>query len=61
MGLKKTVKRIGKALPVIIAYAPVVADAVRQVKEALKTPKPAQPAADGPPPGAPALPAASAE
>ena len=53
MGLKKTLKRIGKAIPVIIANAPALADAVRQVKEALQKPKAPQPA-----PGAPTPPTA---
>jgi hypothetical protein len=44
MGLKKTLKRISKAIPVIIANAPALADAVRQVKEALQKPKAPQPA-----------------
>ncbi|HEY0147814.1 MAG TPA: hypothetical protein VGB70_02305 [Allosphingosinicella sp.] len=52
MGLKSTVGAVAKVLPVIIAYAPALADLVRQVKEALKKPKaPATPqAADEPVP-----------
>ena len=41
MGLKKTLKGLAKALPVIIAYAPAVIDAVRQVRKAVKAAKPA--------------------
>ncbi|HEY7810064.1 MAG TPA: hypothetical protein VIA98_06765 [Allosphingosinicella sp.] len=39
MGLKSTIGAVAKVLPVIIAYAPALADLVRQVKEALKKPK----------------------
>ena len=41
MGLKKTLKGLAKALPVILAYAPAVVDAARQVSKAVKKPKPA--------------------
>ena len=54
MGLKKTLKRAGKAIPVIVAYAPAVADLVRQVKRALKKPEAPQPAPDTAAPAAPA-------
>jgi hypothetical protein len=40
MELRTIIKGVGKALPVIIAYAPAIADLVRQVKAAFKTPKP---------------------
>ena len=52
MGLKKTLKKLGKAIPVIVANAPAIADAVRQVREALKKPAPARP--DAPAPATPA-------
>jgi hypothetical protein len=39
MGLKSTIAAAAKVLPVIIAYAPALADLVRQVKAALKKPK----------------------
>ena len=50
MGLKRTLKRIGKAIPVIIANAPALAAAVRQVKEALKQSEPVKPAPAEPAP-----------
>ena len=43
MGLKKTLSRLAKAIPVIIAYAPLVVDGVRQLKKAVKKPKPKAP------------------
>jgi hypothetical protein len=62
MGLKTILRGVGKAIPVIVTYLPVIAGAVRQVKEALKPPQPAQPAADAPAPAAPAAaPAVPAE
>jgi hypothetical protein len=54
MGLKKTLRKIGRALPVVAANAPAIAEVVRQVQEALKKPKPVQPAADAPAPAVPA-------
>jgi hypothetical protein len=50
MELRAIIKGVGKALPVIIAYAPAIADLVRQVKAAFKAPKPepkAEPVAAG--------------
>jgi hypothetical protein len=45
MGLKTALKLFGKALPAIIANGPALAEAVRQIKEALKKkPVPAEPA-----------------
>ena len=41
MGLKSTLRKVVRAIPVIIAYAPVIADGVRQVKKAINTPDPA--------------------
>jgi hypothetical protein len=41
MGLKKTLGKLAKAAPVILAYAPAVIDAARQVKKAVKKPRPA--------------------
>jgi hypothetical protein len=44
MGLKTALKLFGKALPAIIANGPAIAEAVRQIKDALqKKPVPAQP------------------
>jgi hypothetical protein len=40
MGLQKKLGRLAKAIPVIVAYVPLVVDAVRQVRKAVK--KPAQ-------------------
>ena len=40
MGLKSTLGKVMKAIPVIVAYAPVIADGVRQLKKAVKPPKP---------------------
>jgi hypothetical protein len=48
MELIKVLKMLGKALPVIIANGPVIVEAVRQIKEALKKPAPAQPVPEGP-------------
>ena len=41
MGLEKTLKRLARAIPVIIAYVPLVVDGVRQVKKAVRKPRPA--------------------
>ncbi len=45
MGLKMTLARLAKAIPVIVAYAPLVIDAGRQVKKAVKKPAPETPQA----------------
>jgi hypothetical protein len=51
MGLKTALKLFGKALPAIIANGPAIAEAVRQIKEALqKKPVPAQPVPQAPVP-----------
>ena len=55
MELLKMLKLLGRALPVIIANGPVIAEAVRQIREALRKPPAPQPVPDGP------VPAASAE
>jgi hypothetical protein len=47
MEMMKVLKLLGKALPVIIANAPVIAEAVRQIREALKKPAAPQPLPDG--------------
>jgi hypothetical protein len=39
MGLKSTLRRLAKALPIIVAAAPAVLDAAREVKKALKKPE----------------------
>jgi hypothetical protein len=39
MSIKSILKRVSRALPVILAAAPGVLDAVNQVREALKKPK----------------------
>jgi hypothetical protein len=51
MGLNSILKRIAKAVPVIVANAPAVADAVRVVAKALRKPKkqPAPPEAGATP------------
>ena len=41
MKLKSLLRKLVKAIPVIIAYAPVIADGVRQVRKAVKNPDPA--------------------
>ena len=41
MKLKRILRKVVRAIPVIVAYAPVIADGVRQVKKAVKTPDPA--------------------
>jgi hypothetical protein len=38
MSLRSTLKRLGKALPVVLTAAPGVIDAVGQVRQALKKP-----------------------
>ena len=43
MSLKKLLKALRRALPVIVANAPAVIDAARQVKRALKRPPPQAP------------------
>jgi hypothetical protein len=50
MALSSALKGIGKAIPVIVAYAPTIAEIIRQLRAALKKPKP-EPVADA---GAPA-------
>ena len=50
MGLKTALKLFGKALPVIIAHGPALAEAVRQIKAALKKPAQAEPAPQAPVP-----------
>jgi hypothetical protein len=45
-------KLLGRALPVIIANGPVIAEAVRQIREALRKPPAPQPVPDGPGPAA---------
>jgi len=47
MGLKSVLKLLAKAVPVIVANGPAIADTLRQIKAAIKTPKPvpAEPAA----------------
>ena len=47
MGLKIALKWLVKAVPVIVANGPAIVDTLRQIKAALKTPKPvpADPAA----------------
>jgi hypothetical protein len=47
MGLKIALKWLVKAVPVIVANGPAIVDTLRQIKAALKTPKPvpAEPAA----------------
>jgi hypothetical protein len=45
MGLKKTLRSLAKAVPVIVAYTPLVVDGVRQVKKAVKKPAPETPPA----------------
>ena len=52
MGLMNTLKLLGKALPVIIANAPAIAEAVRQIRQATRKPKPVQPVPSGPVPAA---------
>ena len=39
MRLKSILRKLVKAMPVIIAYAPVIADGVRQVRKAVKNPQ----------------------
>ena len=46
MKLKSILRKLIKAIPVIIAYAPVIADGVRQVKKVVKS---SDPAPDAPP------------
>ena len=52
MALSSALKSIGKAIPVIVAYAPTIAEIVRQLRAALKKPKPLDPPADLPTPAA---------
>ena len=52
MEMVKLLKLLGKALPVIIANAPVIAEAVRQIRDALRKPPAPQPVPDGPVPAA---------
>lgn len=52
MEMIKVLKLLGKALPVIIANGPVVAEAVRQIREALRKPPAARPVPGGPVPAA---------
>ena len=52
MALSSALKGIGKAIPVIVAYAPTIAEIVRQLRAALKKPKIPQPPADLPTPAA---------
>ena len=46
MKLKSVLRKVVRAIPVIVAYAPVIADGVRQVRKAVNTPDPAP---DAPP------------
>ena len=46
MSIASLVKRLTKALPAVLAAAPVVIDALKQVGQALKKPKPARAGAD---------------
>lgn len=39
MSIKSLLRRLAKALPVVLAAAPGVVDAVKQVQEALRKPK----------------------
>lgn len=39
MSIRSLLKRLAKALPVVLAAAPGVVDAVKQVQEALKKPR----------------------
>jgi hypothetical protein len=48
MALMNTLRLLGKALPVIIANGPAIAEAVRQIRQATRKPKPVQPVPDGP-------------
>jgi hypothetical protein len=52
MEMMKLLKMLGKALPVIIANGPVIAEAVRQIREALRKPPAPQPVPEGPVPAA---------
>jgi hypothetical protein len=46
LGLKSTLKRLARAVPVILANAPAIAEMVREVTRALREPKvEAEPAA----------------
>ena len=47
MGLRIALKWLVKAVPVVVANGPTIVDMVRQIRAALKTPKPkrAEPAA----------------
>ena len=47
MSIASLLKRVTKALPVVLAAAPGVIDAVKQVKKALKKPKKPADAAAG--------------
>ena len=47
MSIASLLKRLTQALPVILANAPVVVEVVKQVRQALKKPKP--PEGDGEP------------
>jgi len=42
MSLKSTLKRLAKAIPIILANAPAIVAAVKEVKDAVKKPKKAQ-------------------
>jgi hypothetical protein len=39
MGLRKTLKRIGRAIPAIVETVPAVVEGVREVRRALGKPK----------------------
>jgi hypothetical protein len=54
MSIASLLKRLTKALPVILAAAPGVVDAVKQVQEALRKPKKAAAGAAEPEAAAPA-------
>jgi hypothetical protein len=41
MGLKKTLKGLSRAIPVVLVNAPAIVEVVRQVRDALKKPAPA--------------------
>ena len=47
MSIKSLLKRVARALPVILAAAPGVLDAVNQVREAIKKPKTPVSGSDG--------------
>ena len=46
MSFGKFLRRLGKALPAVVANAPAVIDAARQVRNALKTPRKKAPPRD---------------